>query len=48
YSPDGNHIIFSSNRLGPNEIYTMDLFGNNQRRMTVRGGMSNPTWAPSE
>ncbi len=48
YSPDGNHIIFSSTRLGPSEIYTMDLFGNSQRRLTVRGGMSNPAWAPFE
>jgi len=46
FSPDGNHIIFSSSRLGPTEIYMMDLFGNNQRRLTVRGGMSNPAWAP--
>jgi len=46
FSPDGNHVVFSSNRLGPREIYTMDLFGHNQRRMTVRGGYSNPIWAP--
>ncbi len=48
FSPDGNHIIFSSSRLGPVDLYTMDLFGNNQKRLTVRGGYSNPIWLPFE
>lgn len=46
FSPDGNHIIFSSTRLGPKELYTMDLFGNNQRRLSVKGGYTNPAWSP--
>lgn len=48
FSPDGNHVIFSSNRLGPVELYMMDLFGNNQKRLTIRGGFSNPIWLPFE
>ncbi|UCD17409.1 MAG: Tol-Pal system beta propeller repeat protein TolB [Candidatus Zixiibacteriota bacterium] len=48
FSPDGNHVIFTSNRLGPTEVYTMDLFGNSQRRLTVRGGFSNPIWLPEK
>ncbi|UCD95509.1 MAG: Tol-Pal system beta propeller repeat protein TolB [Candidatus Zixiibacteriota bacterium] len=46
FSPDGNHIIFSSTRLGKKELYAMDLFGNNQRRITNAGGCSNPAWSP--
>lgn len=46
FSPDGKHIIFSSNRLGPREIYAMDLSGRNQRRITRKGQCSNPDWGP--
>lgn len=46
YSPDGNHIIFTSDRLGQKELYTMDLFGQNQHRLTVKGGYASPSWGP--
>ena len=46
FSPDGNHIVFSSTRLGPREIYAMDLFGHKQQRVTVKGECSNPIWSP--
>ena len=46
FAPDGKHIIFSSNRLGPRDIFTMDLNGRNQRRLTRSGGCSNPAWGP--
>lgn len=46
YSPDGNHIIFTSNRLGKKDLYTMDLFGQNQRRLTSDGGYASPDWGP--
>ncbi len=46
FSPDGNHIVFSSDRLGPREIFTMDVFGHNQKRITLKGGCSNPAWSP--
>ncbi len=46
FSPDGNHIIFSSTRMGPSELYLMDLFGRKQQRLTNKGGYSNPIWSP--
>ncbi len=46
FSPDGKHIVFSSDRLGPREIYAMDLSGRNQRRITRQGQCSNPDWGP--
>lgn len=46
FSPDGKHIVFSSTRLGPREIFTMDVSGRNQRRLTRQTGCSNPDWGP--
>lgn len=46
FSPDGKHIVFSSTRLGPRELYTMDITGQNQRRLTRKGNASNPYWGP--
>jgi TolB protein len=46
FSPDGKHIVFSSTRLGPLEIFTMDVTGRNQRRLTRHNGCSNPVWGP--
>ena len=46
FSPDGKHIIFASTRLGPSEIYTMDVTGRNQRRLTHYQDCSNPAWGP--
>ncbi len=52
FSPDGNSIVFSSTRLGVQEIFTMDRFGRKQSRLTRtagRGdakGASNPVWGP--
>jgi TolB protein len=46
FSPDGKHIIFSSTRLGSREIFTMDITGRNQRRLTRQGKCSNPSWGP--
>ncbi|HDL03025.1 MAG: Tol-Pal system beta propeller repeat protein TolB [Candidatus Zixiibacteriota bacterium] len=45
-SPDGNHIIFTSTRMGVQELYTMDIFGRNQRKISSGGGCSNPAWSP--
>jgi TolB protein len=44
FSPDGKHIIFSSTRLGGRDIFTMDITGRNQRRVTRSRVCSNPTW----
>ncbi|MDW3195225.1 MAG: hypothetical protein R8G66_22815 [Cytophagales bacterium] len=46
-SPDGNEIVFMSNRDGNHEIYVMNIDGSNTRRLTyneVRD--STPTWSP--
>ncbi|RKX24010.1 MAG: Tol-Pal system beta propeller repeat protein TolB [Candidatus Zixiibacteriota bacterium] len=46
FAPDGKHIIFASSRLSEGDIYTMDLSGRNQRRLTRSGNCSNPSWGP--
>jgi len=46
FAPDGKHIIFSSSRLSEGDIFTMDLNGRNQRRVTRTGDVSNPVWGP--
>ncbi|MEE8578027.1 MAG: Tol-Pal system beta propeller repeat protein TolB [candidate division Zixibacteria bacterium] len=46
FSPDGKHIIFSSNRLSRGDLFTMDLTGRNQRRLTRNGACTNPSWGP--
>ncbi|MEA2031531.1 MAG: Tol-Pal system beta propeller repeat protein TolB [candidate division Zixibacteria bacterium] len=44
FCPDGKHIIFSSRRYGKRNLYTMDITGRNQRRLTKSGNCSNPVW----
>lgn len=46
FSPDGKHIIFTSTRLGNPDIFTMDVTGRHQRRLTRTGNCSNPVWGP--
>jgi TolB protein len=50
FAPDGKHIIFASDRLArpgqSGDIYTMDISGENQRRVTHTGDASNPCWGP--
>ncbi|MFZ5981421.1 MAG: Tol-Pal system beta propeller repeat protein TolB [Candidatus Zixiibacteriota bacterium] len=46
FSPDGKHVIFTSDRLSPGDIYTMDISGRNKRRITTTGDCSNPFWGP--
>jgi len=46
FSPDGNHVVFTSTRLGRKELYSMDIFGLNQRKISNGGGCSNPAWSP--
>jgi len=38
YSPDGNRIVFSSNRTGPREIWVSDTTGENALALTQFGG----------
>ena len=37
-SPDGKHIVWTSQRNGDLDIYTMDLDGNNVKRLTAETG----------
>ena len=46
FSPDGKHILFTSTRLGSPDIFTMDVTGRHQRRLTRTGNCSNPVWGP--
>ena len=54
WSPDGNRIVFSSDRDGhvidgrpTDEIYVMDVDGGNPRRLTNhRGDDGYPSWSP--
>lgn len=45
-SPDGKHIVYSSTRFGPRDIYIMDITGRNPRRILFHGDASNPAWSP--
>jgi TolB protein len=46
FCDDGKHIVFASTRLGPSDIFVMDITGRNQRRITRSGDCSNPVWGP--
>ena len=48
YSPTGDQIIFESNREGNWDIYTMDLDGKNQQKVTLhKKDDRRPSWHPS-
>jgi len=45
WSPDGRHIMFSSNRGGRYHLYMMNANGQNQRRITsLKGDQTAPSW----
>ena len=47
YSPDGQRIVFTSNRDGDLELYVMDADGGNQRRITYgKGYDGGPFFSP--
>ena len=48
WSPDGQHIAFTSNRTGNFEIWMANKDGNEQRRLTNFNGpfTSTPRWSP--
>jgi TolB protein len=47
WSPDGQHIAFSSDRDGHLEIYVMKADGSQQTRLThSKDGVSTPDWSP--
>ncbi len=46
-SPDGNKIVFSSNRFGTHEIYLLDLVNNSLTQMTNSKAYKNAvSWSP--
>ena len=47
WSPDGRHIVFSSNRGGSRAIYVMHADGSEQRRLTSGGEAYLPDWSPA-
>ncbi len=48
YSPDGERIVFRSNRTGSDEIWTADAAGRSTVRLTTFGGpvTGSPRWSP--
>jgi TolB protein len=47
YSPDGNRIVFESDRSGTQQLYVMDAGGGGQRRISYGGGRyASPVWSP--
>lgn len=47
YSPDGQKIVFESDRGGKPQIYVMNVDGSNQQRISFGdGSYSTPVWSP--
>ena len=46
WSPDGLHIVFTSNRTGRYELYTMNWDGSRLRRLTNGITANAPDWSP--
>ncbi|NML07006.1 Tol-Pal system protein TolB [Sphingomonas sp. G-3-2-10] len=47
YSPDGNRIVFESDRGGRQQLYVMNADGSNQNRISFGGGnYGTPAWSP--
>jgi Tol biopolymer transport system component len=44
WSPDGTRIVFSSNREGQHELYTMESDGSEVERLGIEG--MSPEWSP--
>jgi len=46
WSPDGLHIVFTSNRSGRYELYTMNWDGSRKRKLTSGLTANAPDWSP--
>jgi len=44
WSPDGRHLVFSSNRSGKYQLYLVDYDGRNIRQITSAGENKMPKW----
>jgi len=47
WSPDGLRILFTSNRLGGENLFIMNWDGSNVRPLTKNGNSLSPAWAPT-
>jgi TolB protein len=45
WAPDGRHIVFSSNRNGTMQIYSMLADGTNVQQLTRAGQNEKPVWS---
>lgn len=46
FSPDGRFVMFTSDRTGTNQLYIVDIEGNNERRITYdRYNYEKPKWS---
>ena len=46
FSPDGRHIMYSSDRDGVNQVYIINVDGTNERRVTFdRNNYYKPRWS---
>ena len=46
WSPDGESIVFVSNRAGRPNIYKTDINGEEVQQLTNAGGNGSPAWSP--
>ena len=46
YSPDGNKIVFNSNRSGNTEVWVCDADGSNPVQLLATGYSGSPRWSP--
>lgn len=47
FAPDGEHLAFVSDRIGTPQIYVMDPYGNDIKRLTFVGPYNtDPDWGP--
>lgn len=47
FSPDGRHIVFSSDRTGTKQVYMVNLDGSDERRLTLDNfTYEKPRWSP--
>ncbi|WP_445486596.1 prolyl oligopeptidase family serine peptidase [Niallia sp. 03133] len=48
WSPDGNQVVFVSNRTGKNQLYLLNRNGGEANQLTfVKNGAANPVWSPN-
>jgi len=46
FSPDGRHLMYTSNRSGTNQIYISNLDGSDERRITTDStNYFRPKWS---